>query len=129
MAIIVIIVLLAMVAVLVKLWSKVYACNKRYDDMLNELTMLRATVKTDEKTLDVHSENLATLNAKVYDLENKGKQSRGSNRCEELAKRHEEFKELREVFNHSVADAALQMKISKRTAERYENWRLEQEKA
>lgn len=116
---------LALIAALISyILCRLHTFEERYVHLMGQLAINDNWHYATDKTLDNHSEAIADLEGKVIVVGQPSNTGLSERRKEELDKRRNEFKELREVFEHTVTEAAQHMKISKSTAKRYERWRV-----
>lgn len=101
------------------------------DDYEKKFSMLSESQTANEKTIDELSKSVSKSNddltfvSLLVDHLVEMHTPKRNKRYEKLDENHKNFKELREVFNHDVKECAHAMKISMKTARRYENWRIE----
>ena len=129
--ILVIIAFVAILPVLAFLVSRVKFLDGEYEKMSEKLLEYGNSISANEKTIDVLSGSVSKANddltfvGLLVDHLVEMHTPKRNKRYAKLDENHKNFKELREVFNHDVKECAHAMKISMKTARRYENWRIE----
>lgn len=123
--------IVALACVLAICVSRLHQFSDFYDELMNRLVACEARLDADEKTIDQRTESIAKLNEEqvfhtlLIDRLAAMHAPKQNKRYEKLNENREKFKELRETFNHDVKECAQAMRISMKTAKRYEAWRIE----
>ena len=124
------IVVVAIIALLAYCIKQILSCKVHYEYLMDQLLIVDERTSQLSNTCAEFNSDVALLNKRVdcvvetVDEVVKSMEPKQTQRYIKFEARRNEFKELRENFNYTINEAAEHMKISKKTAQRYEKWRI-----